>query len=64
MADIRDADGKTALHRAVENMHTSVAMLLLDYNNDLKFIKDAKERLPIDLITTDFNCTDLLALLM
>ncbi|XP_069692713.1 ankyrin repeat domain-containing protein 39-like [Periplaneta americana] len=46
--ELRDADGKTALHRAVEQNHVKTAKILLEANPGLKFIFDSKEKLPLD----------------
>lgn len=46
--ELKDADGKTALHRAVEQNHVNTAKILLEANPDLKFIHDTKEKLPLD----------------
>jgi ankyrin repeat protein len=45
---LRDADGKTALHRAVEQAHVSTVKILLKANPDLRFICDSKKNLPLD----------------
>jgi ankyrin repeat protein len=45
---LRDADGKTALHRAVEQLHVGIVKILLEANPDLKCICDLKEKLPLD----------------
>jgi ankyrin repeat protein len=44
---LREADGKTALHRAIERGHVSIVKILLEANPDLKFVCVIKEKLPL-----------------
>lgn len=50
----KDEDGQTALHRAAANGHIRIVEILLKSNENLKFIRDFKERTPYDLVSDDF----------
>ncbi|KAJ9584675.1 hypothetical protein L9F63_020978, partial [Diploptera punctata] len=45
---LRDADGKTALHRAVEHNHTNIVKILIKSHPQLKLVCDLKKKFPID----------------
>lgn len=45
---LKDADGRTALHRAVINGHFSISTLLSHQYPNLKSIADDKNKLPAD----------------
>lgn len=45
---LQDADGRTALHRAVINRHFNISTLLSHEYPELKSIADDKNKLPAD----------------
>ena len=50
---LRDADGKTALHRAVESRNPSICEYLLSVCMELKLVTDNKGKTPSECATAE-----------
>ncbi|KAK9694629.1 Ankyrin repeats (3 copies) [Popillia japonica] len=51
--NLQDSDGKTALHRAASAQNKPICEQLLAVSSDLKFVKDAKDKVPFDYATEE-----------
>lgn len=60
----RDADGRTALHRAAEGGHLRCCQLLVAHRADLRQIKDERNQKPFDLVRDHATDRDLLRCLL
>lgn len=48
--DAQDADGQTALHKAVENKHSALVNFLMETYPNLNSMKDIRGRCPFDIM--------------
>lgn len=55
VAELKDADGNTALHRAAQNGHLGVTKILVEHNEANRLWLNNKGQTPFDLIA---NITD------